>query len=53
MKTTNSTVFVGQPATFVVTVTNYGPSISTNVSVVDELPLTATIIGNQCDRRAR
>jgi len=44
MTTTNSTVFVGQPATFVLTVTNYGPSISTNVSVVEDLPLTATIV---------
>ena len=45
MTTTNSTVFVGQTATFVLTVTNYGPSISTNISIVDDLPLTATIIG--------
>jgi uncharacterized repeat protein (TIGR01451 family) len=44
MSTTNSTVFVGQTATFVVTVTNWGPSISTNVSVVNNLPLTATIV---------
>jgi uncharacterized repeat protein (TIGR01451 family) len=44
MTPTNSTVFVGQPATFVLTVTNYGPSISTNVSISDELPLTATVI---------
>jgi hypothetical protein len=45
MTTTNNTVFVGQNATFVVTVTNWGPSISTNVSVVNELPLTATVVG--------
>jgi uncharacterized repeat protein (TIGR01451 family) len=44
MSTTNSTVFVGQPATFVLTVTNYGPSISTNVFVSDDLPLSATIV---------
>jgi hypothetical protein len=43
MTSTNNTVFVGQPATFVVTVTNYGPSISTNVLVTQELPLTATV----------
>jgi hypothetical protein len=45
MTTTNSTVFVGQTATFVTTVTNWGPSISSNVSVVNDLPLTVTVIG--------
>jgi len=44
MTTTNSTVFIGQPATFVLTVTNYGPSVSSNVSVVDTLPLTTTVL---------
>jgi uncharacterized repeat protein (TIGR01451 family) len=41
---TNTTAFVGQTATFVVTVTNYGPSLSTNVVVTDDLPLGTTIL---------
>jgi uncharacterized repeat protein (TIGR01451 family) len=44
MTPTNSTAFVGQPVTFTLTVTNYGPSISTNVSVVDNLPIGATLV---------
>jgi uncharacterized repeat protein (TIGR01451 family) len=44
MTTTNSTVFTGQAAAFVVTVTNYGPSISTNVVLSDSLPLGVTIL---------
>lgn len=44
MKTTNSTTFLGQPVTFVLTVTNYGPSISTNVTVVDNLPTGTTVV---------
>ena len=50
MTTTNSTVFTGQPATFVLTVTNYGPSISTNVSVVDSLPLGTTVISTNASQ---
>jgi uncharacterized repeat protein (TIGR01451 family) len=46
MSTATSNVFVGQPVTFVLTVTNYGPSISTNVSVVDTLPLTVSIVSS-------
>jgi len=42
--TTNTTAFIGQTATFVVTVTNYGPSLSTNVTVTDDLPLGTTIL---------
>jgi uncharacterized repeat protein (TIGR01451 family) len=44
MKTASSNIFVGQPVTFTLTVTNYGPSISTNVTVVDTLPNTVTIV---------
>ena len=44
MSTTNTTVFTGQPASFLLTVTNYGPSASTNVLVNDTLPLGTTIL---------
>ncbi|HWD90715.1 MAG TPA: protease pro-enzyme activation domain-containing protein [Verrucomicrobiae bacterium] len=44
MSTANSSAFSGQPVTFVLTVTNYGPSISTNATVVDNLPLGVTVI---------
>jgi uncharacterized repeat protein (TIGR01451 family) len=44
MKTASSSAFTGQPVTFVLTVTNYGPSISTNVSVLDNLPLGVTVV---------
>ena len=44
MSTSSSNVFSGQPITFVLTVTNYGPSISTNATVVDNLPLNATVV---------
>jgi uncharacterized repeat protein (TIGR01451 family) len=44
MSPTNSSAFSGQPITFVLTVTNYGPSISTNASVVDNLPLGTTVV---------
>jgi uncharacterized repeat protein (TIGR01451 family) len=44
MNTASSNVFSGQSITFTLTVTNYGPSISTNVSVTDNLPLNATLI---------
>jgi uncharacterized repeat protein (TIGR01451 family) len=44
VNTTNTSAFVGQTATFTVTVTNYGPSLSTNVFVTDDLPLNGTII---------
>ena len=44
MSATNSTVFLGQSVTFVLTVTNYGPSVSTNVSVIDNLPLSVTLV---------
>ena len=45
MKSASTNVLAGQPITFTLTVTNYGPSISTNVTVVDTLPLTAVVIG--------
>jgi len=45
MKTASSNTFVGQPITFTLTVTNFGPSISTNVTVVDTLPNTVTVTG--------
>lgn len=44
MSTTNTTVFAGQKASFLLTVTNYGPSASTNVLVTDTLPLGTTIV---------
>lgn len=40
----SSTVFVGQPITFFLAVTNYGPSTSTNVLVVDTLPTGVTVV---------
>ena len=44
MGTTNTSVLAGQPVTYVLTATNYGPSISTNVSVVDNLPDGVTLV---------
>lgn len=44
MSTTNSSVFVDQNASFLLTVTNYGPSDSTNVLVTDTLPLGTIIV---------
>jgi uncharacterized repeat protein (TIGR01451 family) len=44
MSASTPTVFSGQTATFVLSVTNYGPSASTNVVVTDALPLNATIV---------
>ncbi len=38
MSPTNVTALIGQSATLSLSVTNYGPSASTNVSVVDNLP---------------
>lgn len=46
MTTTSSTVFAGQPITFSLSVTNYGPSVSTNITVVDNLPLGTTLISS-------
>ena len=40
----SSTVFVGQPVTFFLAVTNYGPSTSTNVQVIDNLPTTVSVV---------
>lgn len=44
VKSATSNAFVGQSANFTITVTNYGPSDSTNIVVTDNLPLGATII---------
>jgi len=44
MNTPNSSALPGQQVTFTLTATNYGPSVSTNVSVIDTLPNGATIV---------
>jgi uncharacterized repeat protein (TIGR01451 family) len=43
---TNGTVLVGQPVTFTVTVTNWGPSASTNITLVDTLPAGITLVSS-------
>lgn len=43
---TNSTVLPGQPVTFSLSVTNYGPSTSTNVTIVDNLPPGLTLVSS-------
>jgi uncharacterized repeat protein (TIGR01451 family) len=44
MTASNNVVFTGKPVAFVLTVTNYGPSISTNVIVADDLPSNVTVL---------
>ncbi len=46
----NTNAFVGQNATFTVTVTNYGPSLSTNIVVTDNLPLNVTIVSTNASQ---
>jgi uncharacterized repeat protein (TIGR01451 family) len=46
MKANSSSAFIGQSATFVLTVTNYGPSASTNIIVTDSLPLNSTLVSS-------
>lgn len=43
---TNDDLFVGQQAILLVTVTNYGPSISTNVTIIDNLPSGITLVSS-------
>lgn len=43
---TNGTVFPGQPVTFTLTVTNYGPSTSTNITVGDSLPAGVVLVSS-------
>ena len=50
MTTTNSTVFLGQPVTFFLAVTNYGPSTSTNVQVIDTLPIAASVVATSASQ---
>ena len=46
----SSAVLAGQPITFFLAVTNYGPSTSTNVQVVDTLPTSVTVVGTNATR---
>lgn len=43
---TNGSALIGQPVTFSVTATNYGPSISTNVVITDNLPPGLTLVSS-------
>lgn len=44
MTASNDAAFVGGSITFFLAVTNYGPSTSTNVQVIDTLPTSVTVI---------
>lgn len=52
MSTTNNSIYLSQPITFVISVTNYGPSISTNVTVTDPLPLNLTVLSTNVTQGA-
>lgn len=41
---TNTSAFIGQPVTLSLSVTNYGPSTSTNVTVIDNLPTSGAVL---------
>lgn len=45
MTASSSAALLGQPVTFFLAVTNYGPSTSTNVQVIDTLPTGVTVVG--------
>jgi uncharacterized repeat protein (TIGR01451 family) len=45
-----SAIIVSNNLSYTLTVTNYGPSISTNVLVSDTLPLSVTLLSSQADQ---
>jgi uncharacterized repeat protein (TIGR01451 family) len=43
---TNASALIGQPVAFSISVTNYGPSSSTNVTVINDLPTGAVLVSS-------